>query len=655
VAQIYLRQAIAGVVVITLLFSAIACRVAATNEEFFGRTIPPERNILRYVNGGEPESIDPALSSGQHEARIYMALYEGLVEYDPKSLDAIPAIAERWDVNNDSSEFVFHLRRNARWSNGEPINAEDFVYSIRRSLTPEVESRSAGLAYPIRYAEAFNAGAVFIRDPASNQFLLARDARDDSAPEALSQKPLNADEREYEATVSEHRDTAFHQFMHSPERLVLPGAEKARARLLEANPELEAAVAGKELVKVRAEDVGVEPVDDYTVRISLSESVPYFTELVAHQIFRLVPRKVIEKYGARWTDAENIVTSGAFKLKSWKPYSEVVVERNPMYWDAASVRLDEIHFYTSTDHPTTMNLYKVGSADAVVNHSVPNAWLDVVRPKQDYMDAAEAANTYVLINVTQPPMTDLRVRRAFNMSIDKVNYAKARKITKPLGSFTPEGIFVGYPQPKGEGFEPEAARKLMGEAGYPVTQRPDGTFECERFPAAEVKYSFPTYSSNRDLAEFLQAQWKQNLGITVMLRNVESKTYMAMRAKLDYKGFAFGSWGADYMDPTTFLNLFRTQGGDNSSGWLDQRYVDLLDEASHTIDHQKRYALLAKAEKLMLDAQPVIPIETPAVNWMKKPYVKGLYPNPASLFAWKFVYIERNPARWDHGTPSLTD
>ena len=101
-AQIYIKQAIAGVLGVTLVFTAISCRVSATNEEFFGRTVPPERNILRYVNGAEPESLDPAISSGQQEARIYMALFEGLVEYDPKSLDAIPAIAERWEVNNDS-------------------------------------------------------------------------------------------------------------------------------------------------------------------------------------------------------------------------------------------------------------------------------------------------------------------------------------------------------------------------------------------------------------------------------------------------------------------------------------------------------------------------------------------------------------------------
>jgi len=655
----YWKQLLAILALASLVFGTISCRALATNSEFFGKTTPPERNILRYVNGAEPESLDPALSSGQPEARIYMALFEGLVDYHPKSLNAIPAIAERWDQNDDYSEFVFHLRRNARWSNGDPINAQDFVYSIRRAISPEVLSRSAVLAYYIKYAEAFNSGSLFVRDPASKQFLLAKDFAE-AAPvsEPLSQSQGGAKEGEYHTTLAASApapDTAFHQAMHSPARLILPGSEKKRNALVAGNPKLQAALTGKELVKVTAEDIGVEAVDDYTIRISLSQPAPYFTGLMAHQLFRLVPRRVIEKYGAQWTDPSHIVTCGPFKLKSWFPYSEVVVERDPMYWDAANVHLDEIDFFVSADHPTTMNLYKVGAADAVINHSVPNAWIDVVRPKKDYMDAAEAAISYLLINVTKPPMNDLRVRRAFNMAIDKVTYSKSKKITKPLSAFTPEGIFVGYPQPKGEAFNPELARKLLGEAGYPVVQNSDGTYSCEKFPVDEVKFIYATHSSNKALAEFMQAQWKQNLGITVMLNNMEFKTYMSARSKLEYKGLALGNYAADYMDPVTFLNIFLTPGGDNGTGWWEQKYVDLIEEANHSLDKQKRYELLAKAEKYMLDAQPVIPLETPAVSWVKKPYVKGMYPNPGSLFAWKFVYIERDPAKWDYGTPSLSE
>jgi oligopeptide transport system substrate-binding protein len=600
-----------------------------------------------------------------------MALYEGLVEYHPKTMAPIPAIAERWRVNNDSSEFVFHLRKNARWSNGDSINANDFVYSFRRGLAPETASRNANLAVYIKYAPGFNSGAVFVKDPRTNQFLLEKDfvsrADSDVQTEALSQTPLKVPADEYKNAVEQPLadandtpgpqlpDTPFHQFMHSPARLTLPGDENQRNAALASDAKLQAAVAGKEFVPVSAEDLGVEAVDDYTLRISLSQPAPFFVGMLANQFFRLVPRKAVEQFGRHWTDPGHILTCGPFKMKSWKPYNEIVVERDPMYWDAANVHLDEIYFYPMNDLPTTMNLYKVGELDSALGHVVPTTWLDVVRPKKDYMEGSEAAITYIYINVTKPPMNDVRVRKAFNMAIDRNAWATSRKVVKPLTAFTPEGIFKGYPQPKGDGFNPEKARQLLGEAGFPVTVQTGGGFSCPKFPVDQVEYIFNTASSNRSSAEFMQAQWKQNLGITVPLRSMEFKTYMNSRAKLEYKGFALGIWGADYMDPFTFLNIFASAAGDNSSGWWDKKYVDMLNEANRTLDQQKRYELLAKAEKFLLDAQPIIPIETLAVNFVKKPYVKGMYPNAGGLYPWKFVYIERDPAKWDYGTPSLTD
>ena len=638
-----------------LACASFSCGVTSKNEVFFGRTVPPERNILRYVTGDEPETLDPPVSTGQPEARIYMALYEGLVEYHPKTLLPVPALAERWDVNNDSSEFTFHLRQNGRWSNGDPIDANDFVYSFRRALSPELASRNAYLGAYIKYAEAYTAKAVFVKDPKTGKFLLARDFQDQPAPEPLSSQPVGAGE--YRATAEEQTpdpDSPFHQLMHSPTRLTLPGDEKARAKLIDKNAKLKQAVQGMEFVPVSAEDLGVEAVSQYVFRVSLVQPAPFFTGLLAHQTFRLVPRKVIEQYGSHWTEPEHIVTCGPFKLKTWRPYDTLVVERDPMYWDAASVKLDEIHFYPMADNPSIMNLYKVGEIDAVLNHTVPNAWLDVVRTKKDYMDAVEAAIDYLQINVTQRPMNDVRVRKAFNFAIDKTAWAQWRKIIKPLTAFTPEGIFPGYPQPKGDQFDPERARQLLGEAGFPVIKKDDGSYSCPSFPISEVEYIYNTQESNKAMAEFMQAQWKQNLGITVPLRNMEWKTFLNARAKLEYKGFSRGAWSADYMDPFTFLSLFYT-GGESGTGWLDPKYVAMVDEANRMLDSQKRYALLAQAEKYMLDAQPVIPLDTAAVNWVKKPYVKEMYPNPGSLFAWKYVYLERDQAKWDFGTPSLAE
>ncbi len=651
------RKQIISLVTLALVASiTLSCSVAAKNEEFFGKTVPPETNILRYVTGDEPESLDPVVSSGQPEARIYMALYDGLVEYHPKTLFPIPALAERWDINNDSSEYVFHLRHNGRWSNGDPIDASDFIYSFRRALSPQTASRNAYLGYYIKYAHDFNAGMVFVRDPKTNEYLVAKDFDPNSPPEPLSMQTV-AGRSEFKPSAEEAQpdpDSEFHRLMHSPLRLTLPGAEKKRNELLAKDAKLQAAVAGKEFVPVKAEDLGVEAVDKYTVRISLVQPAPFFSGLLAHQLFRLVPRKAVETYGDQWTQPGHIVTCGPFKVKTWKPYDKLVVERDPMYWDAANVRLDEIQFFPSQDNPTTMNLYKVGEIDAVLNHTVPNAWLDVVRTKKDYMDGVEAGIDYLQINVTKPPMNDVRVRKAFNYAVDKVAWAKWRRTVKPLTAFTPEGIFQGYPQPKGDQFDPERARQLLGEAGYPVTKNADGSFSCPKFPVKEVEFTFNTMDSNRAMGEWMQAQWKQNLGITVGLRNMEWKTFLAVRSALEYKGFSRGAWGADYMDPFTFLSLFYI-GGESGTGWVDPKYVAMLDEANRTLDHQKRYELLAQAEKYMMDAQPVIPIDTNSVNWVKKPYVKGMYPNAASLFPWKFVYIERDQSKWDYGAPSLSD
>jgi oligopeptide transport system substrate-binding protein len=136
---------------------------------------------------------------------------------------------------------------------------------------------------------------------------------------------------------------------------------------------------------------------------------------------------------------------------------------------------------------------------------------------------------------------------------------------------------------------------------------------------------------------------------------MEWKTFLATRAALDYRGMSRAGWVGDYMDPYTFLALFSTATGDNGTGWFDPRYVALLEAANHERDPGRRYQKLAEAETMMLEVQPVIPLTTQATNWMRKPYVKGLYPNPQTLHAWKFVYIEHDPSKWDEDPQPVID
>jgi oligopeptide transport system substrate-binding protein len=215
-------------------------------------------------------------------------------------MDPIPALAESWEVKEGGTEYIFHLRKNGKFSNGDPITANDFVYTIRRGFKPELASRNASLGYYIKYSEAYNSNFSFVKG-ADGKFLLKKDYVDVVAgPPDVAPSP---------------GDGAFHKYIDEPERLTIPSAEKERTKLLDSDAKLKAAVQGKELVPVKAEDIGVEAIDDYTLRIKLYQPAPYFLGLLGHQFFRVVDPKIVEKFGDRWSRPENIRTTRSSSSK----------------------------------------------------------------------------------------------------------------------------------------------------------------------------------------------------------------------------------------------------------------------------------------------------------------------------------------------------
>ena len=650
------------------------CSTKATTK-YFGQTAAPKDNVLRYVSGSEPESLDPQFVTGQPEARLMMAMYDGLVEYHPKTMEAIPAIAESWELSPDGTEYLFHLRKNAKFSNGEPISARDFVFTFRRGLSPELASRNANLAYYIKYSEAYNSDRSFVKG-ADGQFLLKKDYQE-VPDESVAAKADNFGP-----------DTEFHKFIDGPERLSVPSDEKERNKILEKDAKLKAAIQGKELVQVKAEDIGVEAIDEdnnpetpsYLLRVKLYQPAPFFIGLLAHQFFRALNQASIEKFKKDWVRPENIVTSGAFKVSSYKPYDELVVTRDPNYWDAANVKLDAIKFYPLEEQTTMQNLYKAGQVDATYNHTVPAPWNEVIRQyKAEYSLHPECAVEYYSLSVKKPPMDNIKVRKAFALAIDRDALAKFRKTVKPLVDFTPQGIFPKYEEArtkiytelltdparpkdlehsldewKARKFNAEKARKLLAEAGYPVQQEGSG-WSCPSFPIEKVSITYNTAESNQKIAEFIQAQWKQNLGLTLPLKNMEFKTFLPYRSAVEYAGAVRNGWVGDYMDPFTFLNLFYSPQNDGATGWWDPKYDKMLDDANKETDEMKRLEMLARAEFYVMDQQIVVPLATNGTSWMKKPYIKGMYPNPGTLHPWKFVYIEQDVNKWTENMDTIME
>lgn len=789
-----------SIILLSVLISGCA---PAGDGTYYGKTVAPKDNVLRYISGSEPESLDPQIPTGQPEARVLMALYDGLVEYHPKTMEALPAIAESWEVSADGSEYLFHLRKDAKFSNGAPITARDFVYTFRRGFAPELAAQNAYLGYYIKYAEPYNAGKFFVKDREGN-FLLQKDFEEEAAP--AEDTALNA------KAMAFGPDTEFHRFIKSPVRLTADGDPYARAKEIEGSDKLKAVfgfkaadikdgagLAGKlnsdaaaetairtavgkdvlasctaascsdetkariaeglnaalgkqslrfaevkyseslekvfkklddarkaaeeenakidsdlekltdateraalekkrkklvdklfyvnrmiveemfpnelgkvDLVPIKGEDLGVEAVDDYTFRLTLLQSAPFFLGLLPHQFFRVVHQPTVEKFGKDWTKPENIVTSGPFNLKIRRPYDVIVTEKNPLYWDAANVKLSGIEFYPMEEATTMMNLYKSGEAHALYNHTPPAAWNEVIREfKDEYLNFPEVAIEYYTFNVKRAPTDDPKVRQAFALAIDREALAKFRKTTKPLVDFTPEGIFPKYEEArtkvysetltkqgssleqwKARVFDVKRACQMMNEAGYKATMS-DNRCNVENFPVDKVNVTYNTAESNKAVAEFMQAQWKQNLGLTIPLKNMEWKTFLPLRKAVDYNGIARAGWVGDYMDPFTFLALFYKENNDSSTGWHDPKFDKMLDDANKELDEMKRFEKLAEAELYMMQNQPVLPLQTQATNWIKKPYVKGLYPNPGTLHAWKFVYIEQDRAKWDRNVDNI--
>jgi ABC-type oligopeptide transport system substrate-binding subunit len=784
--------------------------MTSAKSRYFGKTTAPSDNVLRYISGSEPESLDPQIGTGQPEARIYMSLYEGLVEYDPKTMEPVPELATKWEISPDAVEYLFHLREGAKWSNGDPITANDFVFSFRRGFAPETASRNANLGYYIKYAEPYNNHSVFMRGPDGN-FFIAKDF----APEAENATAAPADK-----ATPIGLETDISKRMRAPAKLTLNGDPFKRAREIQGNEKLKGVfkfaardfknpiaftgkvingqdglsqylrenlskealehciqgascddahkqvladglnklmeggiydeqrfagialskdsqtllanlakenkkrvdeakaiddeiaamtddakkeekaklkkkpvanlfylnrflledvykdeLAAADLVTVEKEDIGVEAIDDHTLRITLTQPAPYFMSLLPHQFFRLVPQKAIEKFGKNWVRPENIVTCGPFKVKTHRPYDTLEVVRDPNYWDAATVKLDEIDFYPLEENTTMLNLYKSGRVDALFNHTIPASWVsELMQYKDEYLKQhPEAAIEYYSIAAKKPPMDNVNVRKAFSRAVDREAIAKFRGTVTPLLDFTPEGIFPAYEEARKKvyeearvkrgmspedwanrnNFNPEKACALMAEAGYKVTKGEGGRCTVENFPVEKINITYNTLESNRQIAEMIQSQWKQNLGITVPLKNMEWKTFLPYRSQVQYEGFSRNAWSGDYMDPFTFLNLFYSEHADGATGWHDQKYDDMLDEANKTLDPQKRFELLAQAELYVMDQQIVIPLQTQSTNWIKKPYVKGMYPNPGSLFPWKLVYIERDAAKWDQDVANI--
>ncbi|MBC8123770.1 MAG: peptide ABC transporter substrate-binding protein, partial [Gemmatimonadaceae bacterium] len=238
---------------------------------------------------------------------------------------------------------------------------------------------------------------------------------------------------------------------------------------------------------------------------------------------------------------------------------------------------------------------------------------------------------YYDLNVRRKPFNDIRVRQALNLAVNKedIAYKYVGRGEIPAYTFVPPGVpgYVPLPGPK---HDPQKARKLLAQAGFP-----DG----KGFPTITIYYN--TLESHRNVAQAVQRMWKEQLNIKVQLQNEEWQTFQARRERRDFD-VARDAWIGDYIDPSTFLDLFTEDTLNNHPGWVDPKYTRLMAEANAEPDERKRSRLLQEAEAYMIEQAPIVPIFYQALTYLKKPWVEGWYPNLLDQHPLKYVSIDRD-------------
>ncbi len=374
--------------------------------------------------------------------------------------------------------------------------------------------------------------------------------------------------------------------------------------------------------------VGVTVVDPSTLRVRLRAPTPYFLELTSFETLMPVHRATVEKWGTDWTKPEHIVSNGAFKLDAWRPKDAIELVPNPNWWNRKIVRLERIVAKPLDDVDTEMQEYKSGGLDWI--REVPALRVEEAQADPDYFVTPYMTTWFMRINVTKKPFDDVRVRKAFNLAINKKEVCeKTLKAGQmPAMGAVPPGIH-GYPQLDGLAYDPKTARKLLAEAGYP-----DG----KGFPEVELLYN--VHESHKVVCEAISSMWREVLGVRVRLQQREWQAYLEDQKNLNYQ-IARAGWIGDYADPNTFLDMWCKDRGNNETGWSSEEYDKLLIDAAHEQDPAKRLALLQKAERILcVDALPILPVYYYVNQGMIRPSVKGWYANLRDLHPLQFVWID---------------
>ncbi|MDN3648512.1 peptide ABC transporter substrate-binding protein [Reinekea marina] len=491
-----------------------------------GETLAADQTFT-YWALDEHSSFDPQIVEDVSGAEHVRNLFEGLLNQDADG-NLVPGVAERFEASEDKMTYTFYLRKDAKWSNGDPVTAKDFVYGWKRAVNPETASPYAW------YMEIMS---------------------------------------------------------------IKNGAE---------------IVAGKADV----DSLGVKAVDDYTLQVELTDSLPYFPMMVVHTTTFPTHQATIEKHGADWTKPENMVSNGAYVLSEHVVNERAVLVRNDKYWNNEATILEKIVAVVIPDENQGLIRWKAGELD---KGPVPAGQFKAL--KAEFGDEAisfpRLCNYYYTFNLSDSgpeAFKDVRVRKALAYSIDRTvitdQILQAGQID--AYTFTP-GSTAGFNVPSvpfAEMTQAERdakAKELLAEAGY--GENNPLTFEM----------LYNTSEGHKQIATAIAQMWKSKLGVQAELNNMEWKTFLTERGNQNF-ALARGAWCGDYNEASTFLDLVRSGSGYNDGKYNNPEVDRLMDEAKTMADPSANYTAV---EQILAEEMPVIPVYHYSGVFMLESDVKG--------------------------------
>jgi len=703
----------------TLSIAVIAGALVACglpDSEYFG-PVPAVRDPhhLRWCNSGEPDNLDPAEGQSTTATPLMHALFDGLTRYGDDGL-AEPSLATSWDITPDQRRVTFHLRHDARWSNGRTLTAYDVAYQVVRVLHPITASPNADSLDWVKNNLSYLSGTVrvLLRDrgglPAGTivELSVAPDAVPPpdtnlrTASRALALRELGAAPAAAYATVpaatpvtivelsgrpasppgpAADRPWAFvywdrgagvygwvpladldgepnaaHRYQVVPVAAKnLPGhdltADEVAALTAPAPPApTPITVDGRDLLML-PETLGIRVPDPFTFVIEAADPTPSIVSTSASRAMRPVPREAVARAPRRWAEPGTIVTSGPLHLVAAIPRDRLELVRSPTYWDQADVKLDRLTAYSMDDQAANANTYFAGGCDAVAANNVPQSYLAALstgnhgKPYRDFTVSPQLGVYFAVINTKR--FDNVHLRRALALALDRPRIASFLHGGEiGVASYTPGAPIASlddadlaacgvtratpgvalviergalcYVPPPGLEYDVAAARAELA-----LARRELG----DRFPR-EIVYKFNLgFEAHKLIAEYMQAQWKQVLGVEVRIESQEWQVFLADTRNLEYQIARMG-WIGSAPDPEVeFVRMWRCGAANNRPQWCNRAFDQLLDEAAATIDPKARLAKVRAAEAIMVSEAPIIPIYAYTQKHLIRPYVRGLAQN----------------------------